>query len=129
MSAPKNVEIERKFLIKSDAWRQQKIESSEDLRQGFLSVDPERTVRVRVRAGKGYLTIKGKTKVSMANATWRVWTATWLHATERMRFKKNDLISLLKGASRAEYEYEIPTDEATEMLDTLCPRYARSDAY
>jgi CYTH domain-containing protein len=34
-------------------------------------------------------------------------------------------VSLLKGASRAEYEYEIPTDEATEMLDTLCPRYAR----
>jgi adenylate cyclase len=67
MSAPKNVEIERKFLIKSDAWRQQRIESSEDLRQGFLSVDPERTVRVRVRAGKGYLTIKGKTKVSMAS--------------------------------------------------------------
>lgn len=63
MSAPKNVEIERKFLIKSDAWRQLKVESSEDLRQGFLSTDPERTVRVRVRAGKGYLTIKGKTKV------------------------------------------------------------------
>ncbi|MBP5306893.1 MAG: CYTH domain-containing protein [Paludibacteraceae bacterium] len=28
---------------------------------------------------------------------------------------------LSKGASRAEYEYEIPLDDAREMLDNLCP--------
>ena len=59
---PKNVEIERKFLVRGDGWRDE-AESSEHMRQGFLSVDPERTVRVRVLAGKGYLTIKGKSKV------------------------------------------------------------------
>ena len=26
------------------------------------------------------------------------------------------------GATRAEYEYEIPADEASEMLDNLCER-------
>lgn len=29
---------------------------------------------------------------------------------------------LTQGASRAEYEYEIPFTDATEMLDTLCER-------
>jgi CYTH domain-containing protein len=52
-------EIERKFLVKDDSWREQAVGSH--YRQGYLSTDPDRTVRARVAAGKGYLTIKGRT--------------------------------------------------------------------
>lgn len=55
-------EIERKFLVdgdfKSHAYK------SFQVTQGYLSSVPERTVRVRVRDGKGFLTIKGKSDAS-----------------------------------------------------------------
>jgi len=52
-------EIERKFLVVGDGWRE--TAESEQLRQGFLSTEPERTVRVRLAGSQGSLTIKGKT--------------------------------------------------------------------
>lgn len=60
-------EIERKFLVKDDSWRG--LGPGSRYRQGYLSTDPERTVRARVVAGKGYLTIKGKT-VNAARAEY-----------------------------------------------------------
>ena len=50
-------EIERKFLVKGDAWRS----SSErvDIVQGYLSRDEKRVVRVRTLDEKGFITIKG----------------------------------------------------------------------
>lgn len=62
------IEIERKFLVLSndfinDAFAQKRIV------QGYLSSNPERTVRVRIKGDKGYLTIKGK---SSANGTTRL---------------------------------------------------------
>lgn len=53
-------EIERKFLVKGQRWRQEVLHSS-FLRQGYLSVDPQRTVRVRLDGEEGFLTIKGVT--------------------------------------------------------------------
>ena len=72
-------EIERKFLVK-DSWQPQR--AGIKIAQGYLSTVPERTVRVRIKGEKGYLTIKGKNV----------------------------------GVSRAEYEYEIPRQDAEEML-------------
>ena len=53
------VEIERKFLLSSDAWRD---EADEGLyfHQGYLSTTPERVVRVRQMGDRAVLTIKGK---------------------------------------------------------------------
>ena len=53
------VEIERKFLVTN---RDFISESSENFRivQGYLNSNPERTVRVRIKGKKGYITIKGK---------------------------------------------------------------------
>ncbi|QGY42393.1 adenylate cyclase [Maribellus comscasis] len=53
------VEIERKFLVAAKVWRPGG--NGQKLVQGYLSVDPERTVRVRVVGEKSFLTIKGKT--------------------------------------------------------------------
>ena len=52
-------EIERKFLVRADTWRDGA--TGTRFRQGFLSVEPERTVRIRVAGSSAWLTIKGKT--------------------------------------------------------------------
>jgi adenylate cyclase len=52
------VEIERKFLVTGDAWR--RLGEPVLLRQGYLSTDPARTVRVRIEGEQGVLTVKGK---------------------------------------------------------------------
>lgn len=57
-----NKEIERKFLVKSDFKKYSK--SSFQLKQGYLSSVPERTVRIRIKGDQGYITIKGKSNAS-----------------------------------------------------------------
>lgn len=76
------IEIERKFLVSSDAWRSA---PAVYFCQGYLNPSKERTVRVRVAGEQGFLTIKGKST----------------------------------GASRAEFEYEIPVADAKQLL-ALC---------
>lgn len=78
-------EIERKFLVEGDF----KPSASKQTRitQGYLCSVPERTVRVRVKGDKGFITIKG--------------------------------IGSASGASRYEWEKEIPTSEVQELLQ-LC---------
>lgn len=51
-------EIERKFLVATEGWRPAAT-SSRRLRQGYLCVDPGRTVRVRVAGDEAWITIKG----------------------------------------------------------------------
>ena len=75
-------EIERKFLVKGD-FKNLAVKSTRII-QGYLSSVPERTVRVRVKGDKGFLTIKG--------------------------------IGSTSGASRFEWEKEISTTEANELL-------------
>ena len=52
------IEIERKFLVISDAFKDQAQQKFRII-QGFLNRNPERTVRVRLKDDKGVLTIKG----------------------------------------------------------------------
>lgn len=55
------LEIERKFLLANDDWRAL-AQQTRLLRQGYLSRDPKRVVRVRIDGEQGFLTIKGKTE-------------------------------------------------------------------
>ena len=80
-----SVEIERKFLVKNDSYRQME-EACHDIDQYYLSDVPERTVRVRIYDNQAFLTIKS------ANV----------------------------GATRGEWEYEIPVDDAREMIARCC---------
>ena len=62
-------EIERKFLLRG-AFRHLATQATR-ITQGYLSPVPERTVRVRIRGDKGYLTIKGAGSVSgMSRYEW-----------------------------------------------------------
>ena len=76
-------EIERKFLVKGEFKNSAKKETR--IIQGYLSSVPERTVRVRLKGEKGFITIKG--------------------------------IGNESGASRYEWEKEIPTDEVKDLLN------------
>lgn len=80
------VEIERKFLVRGDAWKT--LGKPVLLRQGYLSSAPERVVRVRIEGEFAMLTIKGRTT----------------------------------GATRGEWEYPIPIEDASAFLDGLCER-------
>ena len=51
-------EIERKFLVDIQRWQPQG--DGINMAQGYLSVDPERVVRIRIAGQKSFLTIKGK---------------------------------------------------------------------
>ena len=53
------VEIERKFTVRADFCPQG---AGTEMAQGYLSRDPQRTVRVRLAGGRGYLTVKGETR-------------------------------------------------------------------
>ena len=75
-------EIERKFLVRGEAWR---TATGVAHCQGYLNRDKDRTVRVRVAGPQAWLTIKG------AN----------------------------QGATRAEFEYEIPMADGQALLN-LC---------
>ena len=57
------IEIERKFLLKNDTWRQH-IKQSFKIKQGYLSRGKNSTVRIRVDEEHSYLTIKGPTNGS-----------------------------------------------------------------
>lgn len=52
------IEVERKFLVKSDEFKQY-AKAQTRITQGYLSSVPERTVRVRVKGDKGFITVKG----------------------------------------------------------------------
>ncbi|MBJ2176300.1 CYTH domain-containing protein [Aureibaculum sp. A20] len=82
------LEIERKFLVVSDAYKKEAFKNLKII-QGFLSSVPERTVRVRIMGDLGYLTVKG-----ICNAS---------------------------GASRYEWEKEIPVNEAKDLLKICEP--------
>lgn len=53
-------EIEHKFLLRDDRWRQQ-IERSVRIRQGYLTSDARCSVRVRVADNQGFLNLKSGT--------------------------------------------------------------------
>ena len=79
-------EIEHKYLVVSDDYKQL-AQSIHEIRQGYLSRNPDRVVRVRLFDDKGYITIKSRNH----------------------------------GAVRLEFEYEIPKDDAIELLG-LCEK-------
>nr|WP_315132461.1 CYTH domain-containing protein [uncultured Flavobacterium sp.] len=57
------IEIERKFLVSSDAFKTEAFKEN-TIAQGYLNSAPERTVRVRIKGDKGFLTIKGISNAS-----------------------------------------------------------------
>jgi adenylate cyclase len=55
-----HLEIERKFLLRSDDWRQH-VRASMRLRQGYLNYEKRCSVRVRIAGEQAWLNLKGTT--------------------------------------------------------------------
>jgi len=53
------IEIERKFLVVSNDFINETF-TKKRIVQAYLNSNPERTVRIRIKENKGFLTIKGK---------------------------------------------------------------------
>ena len=65
-----NTEIERKFLVRSDAFLHEATEHFSIL-QGYLCKDPHKTIRVRIRDTRAFLTIKSSTlREGLAKFEW-----------------------------------------------------------
>jgi adenylate cyclase len=58
----KNMEIERKFLVNKEKWCSIEKSCGISYIQGYLTIDEEKVIRVRIAGDKGFLTIKGKTE-------------------------------------------------------------------
>lgn len=64
------IEIERKFLVLNHGFKTQAY-AKNNIIQGYISTVPERTVRVRIKGDKGFLTIKGISSESgMSRYEW-----------------------------------------------------------
>jgi len=64
------IEIERKFLVNSNDFKSL-ASSKVFIQQGYLSKDPHRTVRIRIRDKQAFLTIKGISNASgMSRFEW-----------------------------------------------------------
>ncbi len=88
-------EIERKYLVSDTISEVVKYLQSKKIRQGYISDNDGKTVRVRTKGEKGYLTIKGKTV----------------------------------GISRDEYEYQIPFEDANQLLANFCAKVLDKERY
>jgi adenylate cyclase len=80
-------EIERKFLVNSNRWRDE-VADSRSFRQGYLSRGTGSAIRVRVQEGRAELNIK----------------------------------STRDGIHRLEFEYQIPLEDAEELLAQVALR-------
>lgn len=76
------MEIERKFLVNKEKWGAVDKPAPKQIVQAYLVSTPEKTIRVRIKGAKGFLTIKGATV----------------------------------GISRSEFEYEIPLEDAKQLI-------------
>lgn len=78
-------EIERKYLVRDGSVVHGR--DGQRVKQGYIPGREHAAARIRIRNGKGYITLK-------AGA----------------------------GVSRDEYEYEIPSDDAEQILEQLCEK-------
>jgi len=64
------IEVERKFLVLSDGYKNDCFEKIV-IKQGFLNSNKKRVVRIRVTGDKGYITVKGKSnKTGTSRFEW-----------------------------------------------------------
>jgi len=102
------LEIERKFLVTSNAFKEEAWQSTR-ITQGYLSTDPERTVRVRIKGEKGFLTIKGKSNDS---------GTTRIEVEEEIAFAKAEtLLKLCLPGVIDKTRYEIKAGKHTWEVD------------
>jgi adenylate cyclase len=103
-------EIERKFLVLTDDFKAQAFTQNRIV-QGYLNSNPERTVRIRIKGNKGFLTIKGQGNES---------------GTTRLEWEKEislaeaeQLLPLCETGSIDKIRYEVAAGKHTYEVDVF----------
>ena len=103
-------EIERKFLVESTDFIKESTVNNRIV-QGYLNSNPERTVRVRIKGNKGFLTIKGK---GNENGTTRFEWEKEISLSEA-----EALLQLCESGIIDKIRYEIPLGKHTFEVDVF----------
>ena len=64
-----HIETERKFLVRDDSYKLLAVKAYR-IKQGYIAHDGGNTVRVRIRDGRGFLTIKGPSLDGISRYEW-----------------------------------------------------------
>jgi CYTH domain-containing protein len=104
------IEIERKFLVLNTNFIDLAVAKNRIV-QGYLNSNPERTVRVRIKGNKGFLTIKGKGNDS---GTTRLEWETEIPLAEAEK-----LLSICENGVIDKIRYEILSGEHTYEVDVF----------
>ena len=104
-------EIERKFLVLSDDFKQWS-RSKARMVQAFLNTDPERTVRIRLIGEIGYLTIKGRSNPEGTTREEWEWEIAAAEAEALIKICEPGIIEKI----RYRIAYEGHTFEVDEVL-------------
>lgn len=104
------IEIERKFLVKSNAFKKEAFKKTRII-QGFLNTDKERTVRVRLKGDQGFITVKGiSSNDGLSRFEWE------------KEITKDEALTLLKLCEPTiidKIRYEIEVGNHTFEVDTF----------
>lgn len=103
------LEIERKFLVKNTDFL--KDLKGKRITQGYLSTDPARTVRVRIKGAQGFITIKGQsTDSGLTRYEWE---------KEITIVEAEDLLELALPGVIDKTRYEIAIEKHTWEVDVF----------
>ena len=114
-----NIETERKFLVLDDDYKAQAVKSYR-IRQGYIAHDSGRTVRVRIRDDKGFLTIKGPSIIPGSRPEWE---------KEISLPEAEDLFPLCKPGSVDKTRWIVPAGASTGSPTGPSPRFFEVDEF
>ena len=101
------IEIERKFLVKGEF--KQFAFSHKEIFQGYISSAPERTVRIRTKGEKAYITIKG---IGNENGTARYEWEKEIPVSEA-----KELLNLCEPGIISKVRYYVKVESHTYEVD------------
>jgi len=102
------IEIERKFLVTSNNFKEEAFKKTRII-QGFLNTDKERTVRVRLKGHRGFLTVKGlSSDDGLSRFEWE---------TEIPETDAKSLLKLCEKGVIDKVRHEIKVDNHTYEVD------------
>ncbi len=110
-------EIERKYLVCGSSYRHQAIQKK-DMMQGYLSLDPDATVRIRIVGDKAFITVKSRNIGAVRNE-WE-YPVPVEEAKEMLRSCcKSRLIEKTRYIVEAPHNLKWEIDEFHGSLDGL----------
>lgn len=110
------VEIERKFLVSNLEQCLEDSTKSIHIVQGYLSLDPSRTVRIRKTDTKAFLTIKGKSNI--AGNTRFEWEK------EISEMEATELLSLCLGQTIEKTRHLVPFQSHCFEVDVFSENHS-----